>query len=554
MASEPRGITSKSFRARARILSRAAAQVAACLLALPALAACARDDASRGGGTVVIGAGNDLDAGNPLLSVDAWTNEVHRYVLFMPLLQLGPELEYTPYLAQSWELVGDTAVVFHLRHDVRWHDGAPTTAEDVLFTFQRATDPATGFSNSDYFKGWSAGEVMDSFTVRFHLEPRPDPLAGLPFTPIVPKHLLDTIPPERLRQAEFNRRPVGNGPFRFVSRRMNDRWVFEANDDFPEALGGRPRLDRVVWRVIPENSAQLTELRVGEVDLILQPRPEQVTELAERPELRAVVKPSRQFAFIVWNELRPPLDDARVRRALAMAVDREAILQRFRQGFGEVAVAPVLPSHWAYDDSLLPLPYAPDSARALLAAAGIEDRDGDGMLDRPDGDAFTIELELPAGSDYYRDIAEAVRHDLAGVGVRMSTRPTEGTTLFADLTSPKRNFDAALLGWVGDFRLDLHDVFHSEAVTGPYQFASYRNPRLDALMDAASAEPDRGRAIPMWHRVQGILLQDQPWTLLFYQTDAFLARERVHALDMDIRGALVHVTDWYVGTSSGPGR
>ncbi len=510
--------------------------------------ACAGRDAPPRGGTVVIGAVADLDTGNPLVSVDAWANEVHRYVLFMPLLQLGPELEYTPYLARSWDMAGDTAVVFHLRHDVRWHDGQPTTAEDVLFTYERATDPATGFSNSDYFAGWTGGEVVDSYTVRFHLEPRPDPLAGLPFTPIVPKHLLDTIPAERLRQAAFNRSPVGNGPFRFVSRRANDRWVFEANDDFPADLGGRPNIDRLVWRVIPENSAQLTELRVGEADLILQPRADQVTELAQRPGLRAVVKASRQFAFIVWNERRPPLDDARVRRALAMAIDREAIVERFRQGFGTPGLTTVLPFHWAYDDSLRPLPHAPDSAVALLAAAGVADRDGDGMLERADGKPFALELELPAGSEYYRDLAEVVRHDLSAIGVRMSTKPTEGTTLFGDLTSSERRFDAALLGWVGDFRLDLHDVFHSEALDGPYQFASYRNPRLDSLLDAASAETDRTRAAPLWHRVQQILLRDQPWTLLFYQTDAFLARDRVHGLDMDIRGVLVNVGRWWVGS------
>lgn len=521
--------------------------IAACALSVGVLAGCGHASPVRRGNTVVIGAGSDLDSGDPLVSVDAWTNEIHRYVLFMPLLRLGPDLQYMPYLARSWELLGDTGVVFHLRHDVRWHDGEPTTAEDVLFTYQRATDPATMFANAEYFAGWTGGEVVDSFTVRFRFHPRPEPLSGLPFTPIVPKHLLDTIPPERLRQAAFNRNPVGNGPFRFVSQRANDRWIFEANPDFPRALGGPPRLDRLVWRVIPENSAQITEIRVGQVDLVLQPRPEQVLDLEHRDGLSALVKPARQFSFIVWNERRPPLEDARVRRALAMGIDRAAIVQHFRKGFGSVGVAPVLPFHWAYDSALEPLPFSPDSARTLLAAAGLVDRDGDSILERPDGTPFTLEIKLQSGSDYTRDIAEAVRHDLAALGVRISTRPTEGTMLFDDLTSPERRFDAALIGWVADFRLDFHDTFHSDAVGGPYQFASYRNPRLDSVLDAASAETDRERAMPLWHRVQAILLHDQPWTLLYYQTDAFLARNRVHGIDMDIRGALVNVAHWWVG-------
>lgn len=523
---------------------RSRAVVGCALLAAVALGC--GDGGPRRGGTVVIGAGSDLDHANPLVSVDAYTNEVLRYALFTPLVRYGPDLEYEPYLAHSWEMLGDTGVVFHLRDDVRWHDGTPTTAHDVLFTFERATDPATGFPNADYFSRWTGGEVIDSFTIRFGFEAHAEPLAGWPFTPLAPRHLLDTVPAERLRQSPFNRAPVGNGPFRFVSQRSGDRWIFEANPDHPEGLGGPPLLDRVVWRVIPDNSAQLTELRVGQVDLVLQPRPEQVQAMVDRDGIRAVVKPSRQFSFVAWNALREPLDDPRVRRALAMAIDRDRILRGLRRGYGLPAVTPIMPFHWAFDDGIGPLPFSPDSARALLAEAGIRDTDGDGVLERADGSDFTLEIKLPASSDFNRDVAEAVRSDLAALGIRTTTRPTEVATLFADVTSADRPFEAALLGWSGDFRLDLQDTFHSRARGGPYQFASYGNPEVDSLMDLASLVPDRDRAAPLWGRVQEILRDEQPWTVLYYQIDAFLARERVQDMDMDIRGALVNLSGWWL--------
>lgn len=502
--------------------------------------------APRRGGTVVIAGGSDLDFANPLVSVDAWTNEVLRYALFTPLVRHGPGLTYEPVLAESWEMKGDTAVVFHLRRDVSWHDGRPTTAHDVLFTFERARDPATGFPNAAYFARWTGGAVVDSYTVRFAMEPHAEPLAGWPFTPIVPRHVLDTVPAARMRQTPFNAAPVGNGPFRFVSYRPGDRWVFEANDDYPDGLGGRPLLDRLVWRVIPENSAQVTELRVGEVDLALQPRPDQLRELAEREGIRVVRKPSRQFSFVAWNGQREPLDDARVRRAMALAIDRPAILAALRGGLGELATGPIMPFHWAWPADLEPLPFDPDSARALLADAGIADTDGDGVLERPDGEELAIAISVPASSDYQRDLAEAIRADLSDVGIRATTRPTEVTTLYADVTSPERRFDAALLGWTGDVRLDLGDLFHSKALGGPYQFASYANPEVDSLLDLATVETDRDRARPLWRRVQELLLQEQPWTLIYYQDDAFAARERVRGLEMDIRGALVNVADWWI--------
>ena len=523
------------------------------LIAALALGGCGDEPDVVMGGTAVIAAGSDLDYANPLVSADVWTNQIMRYGLFMPLIQYGPDLDYRPHLARSWELTGDTGVVFHLRRDVRWHDGRPTTAHDVLFTFERARDTATAFPNADYFARWTGGAVVDSYTVRFTFEPHAEPLAGWPFTPIAPKHLLDSIPPQQLRQASFNRSPVGNGPFRFVSQRTNDRWVFEANPDYPEELGGRPRLDRLVWRVIPDNTAQIAELQAGEADLALQPQPGQVRDLANREGLQAIIKPSRTFSFIVWNGRHEPLGDPRVRRALAMAIDREEILQGLRHGFGEVAVGPIMPFHWAYDDDLPPLPFSPDSARALLAAAGIRDTDGDGTAELTDGSPFEVRLKLPAGSSTNQDIAGAVQNDLRAIGVRLVTRPTEVTSLFADVTSPERPFEAALLGWSGDFRLDFRDTFHSDALGGPYQFASYSNSEVDSLMDRAVLETDRARATRLWRRVQEILRREQPWTLLYYQTDAFLARDRLRGVEMDIRGALMTLPEWWVEPAASAG-
>ncbi|MDX1673622.1 MAG: ABC transporter substrate-binding protein [Longimicrobiales bacterium] len=522
----------------------------ACALVIAA-AACGEPPSPPQGGTVVIAAGAELDFANPLVSVDAWTNEILRYVLFTPLIRYAPDLTFEPALAESWEMEGDTAVVFHLRRDVWWHDGRPTTAHDVLFTFDRAVDPATGFPNADYFAHWTGGVVLDSFTIRFRMRPHAEPLGGWPFTPIVPEHLLDTIPPERLRQAAFNTDPVGNGPFRFVSHRPGDRWVFEANPEYPEALGGPPALDRLVWRVVPESAAQIAELRVGEADLALQPRPGTEEELAQHEGIRAVRKPSRNFSFIAWNGKRPPLDDARVRHALALAIDRQAILTGLRHGLGELGVGPVGPFHWAWADALEPLAFDPDSALAILDQAGIRDRDADDTLERADGSDFAIELKLVAGRELSRDVAEAVRSDLAAIGIDATTRATEMTTLFSDVTSPDRRFDAALLGWTADFRLDLRDLFHSGSLDGPYQFASYGNAEVDSLMDAAVRIPDRSASGPIWTRIQEVLLAEQPWTLLYYQTDVFLARERVRNLDMDIRGALVHVADWWVDPTDG---
>jgi peptide/nickel transport system substrate-binding protein len=498
------------------------------------------------GGIAVIAAPTDIDNANSLVSADRYSQELLRYALFLPLLSYDSAFEYAPALASSWEMLADTGVIVHLRRDVRWHDGRPTSAADVVFTFLRAKDTLTAFPNAEYFAKWKDAEAIDSFNVRFRFEPHADPLVGLALVPIMPRHLLDSIPAGRLAKAAFNKRPIGNGPFRFVEYHANDRWVLEANPDFPPELGGRPYLDRLVWRVIPDGTAQAIEARTRSADLLLTPAATDFATLDAEVALRGIVRTGQQYGFVGWNGLRPPFDDARVRRALSLAIDRKQMVDVMRGGHGTLAIGPVFPGHWAYNERLQPLPFDPDSARALLRMAGISDTGGDSILDLPNGRNFEIDLKYPASSALNRGLAELMQSQLARVGVRVTLRPTDFQVMVADMTSPERKFDAVLMGWASDFRLNLRDLFHSEARSGPYQFASYANAEVDRILDETAVTVDRTIAKPRWDRLQEIMREEQPWTFLYYFPDLYVANERLQGVEMDGRGALVNVARWWV--------
>lgn len=502
----------------------------------------------RIGGTVVIAGASDLQSMNSLVNSDAWTNEFIRSAMFVPLIRFRPDLSYAPALAESWRMIGDTVVIFRLRRDVRWHDGALTNAYDVAFTFDRVKDEATAFPNTEFFEKWQSALVVDSFTVRFRIKPHVEPLIGWAMTPIMPRHLLDSIPAARMRQAAFNKHPVGNGPFRFVSEKSNDRWVFEANLAFPRALGGRPRLDRLIWRVIPDNNAQAAAITTGEVDIANAIRAEQVKQLTKRSDMRAILRPSLRYAIITWNAKRAPLGDARVRRALTMALNRQQMITVLRGGYAQIATSPVPPSHWAYDKTLPPLAYDPAAAKQLLAAAGYVDRDRDGMVESSAGKPFEIELKVAANNPFNRDLGEMVRANLAAIGVKAAVRPTDFPVIIQDISSPNRNFDGAFLQFSSDFRLGLTDAFHSKAIDGPFQSASYSNAEVDRLLDRASAATDRAEAARIWKRVQRILRDEQPWTFLWWSPDMIVARDRVKGAEMDVRGALLNVQQWWVAS------
>lgn len=525
-----------------------------CSAAVLFLAACGdreqaggeRDPNARYGGTLVVAGSNDLDAANILVSGERYTKDILRNVLFMTLVRYDSALAYTPYLAERWEMQGDTGVVFHLRDDVYWHDSVRTTAYDVAFTYERAKDPETGFSDAGYFEHWTGVEVRDSFTIRFRFEPHADPLASWVFTPIVPRHLLSDVPSAQMRQAPFNKQPVGNGPFRFVEYRPGDRWVFAANAAFPEELGGRPYLDRLIWRVIPERTAQITELETGTVDLIVNAGADNFARLDSLPDIRGIIRPSWNYAAIFWNSRRPPFGDARVRRALSLAIDRGEILAVLRGGRGELLTSPIPPQHWSHNPEVEPLPFDTAQAARLLDEAGITDRNGDGTRDLPNGRPFRFALKIPANNEFNRDAAVMIQSDLASVGVDMQVAPTEFGTLVADLSTPERRFDGALMGWSSDFRVNLRDVYHTQALDGQFQAASYSNPQVDSIIDRTTLIVDREEARPLWHRLQAILQQDQPWTYLWTQPDLLAARERMRGMDADVRGVFTSVRDWWL--------
>ena len=262
----------------------------------------------------------------------------------------------------------------------------PPGRHHVAFTFERAKDPRTAsLLASAFLEPVRSAEVLDAHTIRFRfVRPHAQALEDFWWAP-VPRHLLADVPPDRLRTAAFNRRPVGSGPYRFVEWRPNERVVFERNPDFPEGLGGPPYLDRVVFRVIPESATMLTELLTGGVDVDIPLLPDQVAQVRANDALQLFAFPGRTVYYIGWNNRRPPFTRAAVRRALALGIDREQIVNALLFGHGTLATSTIPPWHPFYPEDVDPLPYDPAEAARLLAAEGWADRTGDGVREGPDG-------------------------------------------------------------------------------------------------------------------------------------------------------------------------
>jgi peptide/nickel transport system substrate-binding protein len=520
------------------------------LLPAASLAAIAGLPAGCGGGggrpdapeTLVVGISIQPDRLNPLVSTGALSSQLAE-ILFLRLVDFGPPpaLEWVPRLAESWELSEDRRTLdFRLRTDVAWADGVPTTAEDVKFTFDRALDPRVPFPSRNLIRSMESVEVTGPHSVRFHFsEPAWEPLWMAYLLPIVPKHLLEDVAPGRLFEADFGRNPVGNGPWLFAEWLPEERLVFEAN---PGYFGGRPAYDRVVFRVIPEQTTQRTELLTGKLDYVNRHPNKYFREDSQVPELDFVRFSDRGYVYIGWNEKLPIFQDVRVRKALTLATDRWTILEAFRDGFGKVSACPIYEGHPADHPTLQPLPFDPDSAAALLDEAGWTGRDPDGVRTK-DGQRLEFEYMLIANNEISEEIATMTQAEFSRLGIHVDVEFLEWSVYVERLN--RKEFEATLLARVGSFIFDPESVFHSRNIDGKYNDISFGAAVTDSLIDLAKSIPDRDERVKVWWRFFEELHELQPITMLYVSEAAYPVRkDRVAYAPRDVRGAFFRLHEW----------
>lgn len=511
---------------------------ASTILLAAVLLACGRPE--RRADTVVIASGADLESANPLITLHPLARQVQRYALFVTLARYDDALEAAPYLARSWTWSADRRVL-HLRLElgVRWHDGRPTTSRDVRFTLDAVRDPETGSPRFAELADIESVEAPDDSTViiRFARAQSGFPLV-LCEQPIAPRHLLEGVPRSELRRAAFGDRPTGNGPFRFVGRRAGQRWTFIRNEEFLESLGGPPGIERLVVAVVDEASTKFAGLVSHELDMAgISPSMAEIA--AADPALRVVDYPVLVAYGIVFNASRPPFDDARVRRAVAVAIDRDRIIDAALAGFATPATGPVSPDH--------PFSLEESPRRDIVMANALLDSAGwarvrDGVRTR-DGTPLTFELLTVGSADNAAE--QLIQADLAALGIRLEIRQREMGAFLAEARAREKRFDALLTGVPGDLSLGyLTSMFDSRLAGGTLDYAGFHTERLDDLLAKARSAVGDGDRRAAWHDVQRELAREMPVAWLYHARGLQGMSRRLRGVRMDLRGELATLAQW----------
>ena len=487
--------------------------------------------------------GADLEGMNPLATVHPLSRQVQRHALFVTLMRPDASLAPQPYFARRWRWTPDRrTLTLATAQGLRWADGARTTAQDAAFTIDAARDPVTGYARAGELASVSSVVAPDDSTLVLRFaSPQPVVPAILAELPIAPSHLLRGVPRGELRRSPFAQHPVGNGPFTFVARRAGQQWSFARNPGFPAALGGPPAIERLVIAVVDEPATKFAGLVSGELD-VAGIAPGMAALAARDPSLRALSYPVLFAHTLVFNAARPPFDDVRVRRALALALDRQRLVSLALAGQGTAALGPVPPGHPLAAAFAGPA-FSASRADSLLDAAGWR-RGRDGMR-RRDGRPLTFEMLCVGSGDNLME--QLLQADFQARGVRAEIRTRDLGAFLAEARATPRRFDALVAGIPGDIALGyLAAMFDGRQRGGTLDYANWHTPLLDQrfadVRTAASADALR----QAWGSVQAELDAEAPVAWLVHSRGLQGVTRRLSGVEMDLRGELATVAQWRI--------
>jgi peptide/nickel transport system substrate-binding protein len=502
------------------------------------------------GGTYVEGVAGNPQAINPILCQSNPVDQDLVALIFTGLTRSDDKGMIVPDLAERWDVSQDgTVYTFYLRKDVTWHDGAPFSAADVVFTISAMQNG--DYQGSPFLSGmWRSVvvEQVDAYTVRFSLREPFAPFLDYTTIGVLPAHILGSVPIAELGASKFNASPVGTGPFK-VAEVSAQRLLLVASPDFYRS---RPYLDRVEFIFYPNDPSVFEARKRGEVAGIARVLPEYLRSVREDESLTLFTASLSGHNLVFLNLDRAIFQDRAVRQAMMWALDRQKLIDEILDGQGIVIYSPVMPNSWAYAPGVQQYRYDLRKAKELLETAGWFDDDRDGARERG---TLKLEFTLATNDDDPTRVrlVEAISKQLAEVGIRAMPKTVGWEELVSQMLRLRR-FDAVLGGWQNlPPDPDPYPYWHSsQANEDGLNFANYISEEADLLLQDARSTRDKEQRIDSYRRFQELFARDVPSLLLYQPVYNYAVDKSVHNVQV---GPMINssdrfrtITTWYIAT------
>jgi len=511
----------------------------------PQAAAVEDDTTPADGGTLYRRLQGDINTLNPILIGSRYEHWIAQY-LFSPLLQLDANLlpSTAGSVTDKYELSADgRQYTFHLNPKATFSDGSPLLASDVLFTIAKITDPK---SESAQFAGQfeqydpansHADDANHTVVIAFKEALAPQ-LAYFTNVRPIPAHVYA----KGDIKTAFNDTAVGAGPYRLVRRVPGKEVVLERRADF---WGVKPHIQTILFKVIGDDNTAWQAVKRGDLDETIISSDIWAME-SHRPELQKTLDFRRfyllSYNFIPWNTRDPLLSDKRVRRALAMCVDLQSVINNIYHGTARAMNGPFVPDQWSYNPEVPVIQFNPEEAKHTLNALGWLDTDGDGILDK-NGKPFQLEMAVVGGNSASNPFAQIYQAALKNIGVDLKVTPLDPSAFFDRVMAG--NYQVSYLAWDLDPDPDPRALFHSSQLPpGGQNIVFYRNPAADALIDQGRHELDRSKRTVIYRQLHALLADDQPYTWTVQVSTKWAISKRVKGVK-ESKGWGIYL--WYPG-------
>lgn len=467
--------------------------------------------------------------------------------LFNTLLTYNQQLDLKGELAQSWSISNDQkTITFQLKPNLKWADGKPLTSDDVLFTWQLVTDEKTRSPYASDFLLVKKVATPDAqtFTVTYEqpYAPALDSWSGLQ---ILPKHLLEG---EDIHTTHFAQQPIGSHYYQLASWQHGEHIKLSRN---PNAVLGQAKIDQLITRIIPDNSAQFLELMADNIDSMSLDPIKYSRIIPNRPALKKNVNLYKElgngYTYLGFNLKRAPFDDIRVRQAINYAIDKQEIIDGALLGLGISIASPYKPGTRWSNPTLKPYPYDPKKAKQLLQVAGFTEHDSDGYLLK-NGKRFSFEIITNAGNKQREKTFVLIQHQLKKVGIHVTFRALEWASLLNQYIHTG-DFEAVIMGWGLGLDPDQFSIWHSsQQAQGQFNFIGYENKAVDALLSAGRSELDPNKRQQIYHQFAEKLLADSPIVYLSSGYGLSAIHKRVQGILAPVppAGVTYDAHEWYI--------
>jgi peptide/nickel transport system substrate-binding protein len=498
---------------------------------------------SGGTATIPIAADPTLNPWHPNAFVESvFVNRV----LFDGITKPGKDLNPAPDLASSWEAASDgLSWTFKLRSDAKWSDGQPVTADDVLFTFNdivlKKELGATGAGN---FSAVKNVEAVDPTTVRFNLS---RPFSALPAylaynAGILPKHAFDGQTDPWSFTAFNKGTPVSSGPFKVESYASGQSVTLARNDAY---FGGKPYLDKLVFKVVPDANTQVAQALSGELSVMIMDNKAAVDRAKNANQVRVQPRDLVQYYWLSLNQTDPRFQDVRVRQAIEYAIDRKAIITAVEKGYGSVANSAIVPALKAYYDPShdSQYPFDPTRAKQLMSDAGWQPR-SDGILQK-DGQPFQFTMDV-GQRGILEPTNELIQQNLKAVGIQADLNPMEWNAYIQKVVV-NRDYSATVNWWVYPNDPDVFPYYHSSTAGKGFNIPGYKDPKLDDLLTKVQSDTDMSVRKQDVAQLQAYMADNLPYIYLWYPQEIDVINANLQGVpDLNLRDAMHYVQEWWI--------